>query len=75
MTPLNICCINNCTSENLCFCTKCSVDVNFQTLDFLSFLTRFNYNNSAQSSVRFISLFLNLVKHFFCNLQILFDLI
>ena len=57
MTPLIICCINNCASEKLCFCTKCSVDVNFQTLDFLSFLTRFNYNNSVKSSVGFISLF------------------
>ena len=58
MTPLIICCRNNCTSENLCFCTKCSVDANFQTLDFfLSFLTRLNYNNSVSSSVGFISLF------------------
>ena len=58
MTPLIICCINNCASENLCFfCTKCSVDVNFQKLDFSSFLTRFNYNKSVKSSVGFISLF------------------
>ena len=58
MTPLIICCINNCASEYMCFFTKCSVDVNFQTLDFLSFLTRFNYNyNSVKSSVGFISLF------------------
>ena len=47
MTPLIICCINNCDSEKLCFCTKCSVDVNFQTLDFLSFLTRFKDLNST----------------------------
>ena len=57
MTPLIICCINNRASENLCFCTKCSVDGNFQTLDSLSFHTRFNYSNSFKSSVGFISLF------------------
>ena len=38
MTPLIICCRNNRTSENLCFCTKGSVDANFQTLDFYHFL-------------------------------------
>ena len=38
-------------------CTKCSIDVNFQKLDFSSSLTRFNYNNSVKSSVGFISLF------------------
>ena len=57
MTPLIICCIINCASENLCFCTKYSVDVNFQKLDFASFLNRFNYNNSVKSSVGFMSLF------------------
>ena len=57
MTPLIICCRNNYTSENVCFCTKRSVDANFQALDFfLSFLTRFDYNNSVSSSVGFISL-------------------
>ena len=29
MTPLIICCRNNCASENVCFCTKCSVGVIF----------------------------------------------
>ena len=57
MTLLIICCINNCASENLCFLYKCSVDVNFQKLDFSSFLSRFNFNNSIKSSVGFISLF------------------
>ena len=57
MTPLIICCITICASENLCFCTKCSVDVSFQKLDFSSFLTRFNHNTSVKSSVGFISLF------------------
>ena len=57
MTPLIICCINNCSSENLGFCTKCSVDVNFQKLDFSSFLTSFNYNNSVKSFVGFMTLF------------------
>ena len=53
-------------------CTKCSVDVNFQNLDLLSFFTRFNYNNSGSSSVGFIFC-LNWVKHCFCNFQIQFD--
>ena len=57
MTPLIICCRNKHALEKNCFCTKCSVDVNFQNLDFLSFLFRFNNNNSVSSSVGFNSLF------------------
>ena len=38
MTPLIICCIKNCASESLCFCTKFSVDGNIRKLDFSSIM-------------------------------------
>ena len=65
MTPLIICYKNNRASENLCFCTRCSVNVNFQTLEFFFHFLPDLITIIAFIFCRIYFFVLNLVKCFF----------